>query len=78
MKSAIKNSFNTFNVTELRRQSCDIKTVTGINPHGELGTWGAVFGILSTIIGGGLVAIPWAFYSCGFPIAIFLLMLSAV
>jgi hypothetical protein len=29
--------------------------------HGTLGTWGTVFAIMSTIVGGGLVSIPWAF-----------------
>ena len=28
---------------------------------GTLGTWGTVFAIISTIVGGGIVSIPWAF-----------------
>ena len=33
---------------------------------GTLTTSGAILGIISTILGGGLVAIPFAFYSIGF------------
>jgi len=33
--------------------------------QGTLGTWGAVFAIMSTIVGGGMVSIPWAFLKCG-------------
>jgi amino acid permease len=67
---------HTFQVDELRRQTSN-GGVSGVSHRGELGTWGAVFAILSTLMGGGMVSIPWAFYSCGFPVAILLLMLSA-
>ena len=30
--------------------------------HGTLGTWGTVLAILSTVVGGGLVGIPFGFY----------------
>mmetsp|Transcript_32095 Transcript_32095/g.49074 ORF Transcript_32095/g.49074 Transcript_32095/m.49074 type:complete len:227 (+) Transcript_32095:17-697(+) len=41
-------------------------------PHsaGTLGTWGTVLGILSTVVGGGIVSIPYSFYQCGFVFAI--------
>ena len=37
---------------------------------GTLGLWGTVFAILSTIVGGGMVSLPWATYYCGFIIMI--------
>jgi len=36
---------------------------------GTLTTSGAVLGIISTILGGGLLSIPWAIYSMGFVLA---------
>ena len=33
---------------------------------GSLGTWGTVLAILSTIVGGGMLGIPWACFNCGF------------
>ena len=35
------------------------------NDGGTLGIWGVTFAIMSTIVGGGMVSIPWAFYSTG-------------
>ena len=32
---------------------------------GTLTTSGAIFGIISTILGGGIVGLPFSFYSCG-------------
>ena len=37
---------------------------------GTLGTWGTVLAIMSTIVGGGMVSIPWAFKQSGFFIGI--------
>ena len=37
---------------------------------GTLGTWGTVLAILSTIVGGGMLGIPWACFQCGFYLAI--------
>jgi amino acid permease len=37
---------------------------------GTLTTSGAVLGIISTILGGGMVGIPWAIYSQGFVLGI--------
>lgn len=61
-------------MAELARESND---KVGLHHHGKLGNWGSVFAILSTIIGGGMVSIPWAFYCCGFPIAMLLLLFSS-
>jgi hypothetical protein len=45
---------------------------------GTLGLWGTVLGIMSTIVGGGMVGVPWAFLNCGFVLAaIFSLLASA-
>ena len=36
----------------------------------KFGLWGGVFAILSTVIGGGMVAIPWAFQHVGYYLAV--------
>ena len=37
-------------------------------PHeGTLGTWGTIFAFMSTVVGGGIVSIPWSMYQTGFP-----------
>lgn len=45
---------------------------------GTLTTSGAVLGIISTILGGGLVAIPFAFYSIGFSLGLGVIAFAAV
>ena len=45
---------------------------------GTLTTSGAVFGILSTILGGGIVGIPFSFYSLGLIIGIFVAVFASV
>ena len=37
---------------------------------GTLGTWGTVLAIMSTIVGGGMLGIPWACFNCGFYLTI--------
>ena len=37
---------------------------------GTLTTSGAILGIISTILGGGMVGLPWAIYSQGFILGI--------
>jgi len=44
----------------------------------KLNTWGAALAILSTIIGGGIVSIPYSFYHAGIPISILILISSAL
>jgi len=49
-------------------------------PHddiGSLGTWGTVLGILSTVVGGGIVSIPWSFYQCGIILAVVFCVFNA-
>ena len=36
----------------------------------KFGLWGGVFAILSTVIGGGMVAIPWAYHQVGYYLAV--------
>jgi amino acid permease len=43
-----------------------------------LTTFGAILGIISTILGGGLVAIPFAFYSIGFTLGIAVIAFGAI
>jgi amino acid permease len=38
--------------------------------EGTLTTSGAVLGIISTILGGGMIAIPFAIYNAGFALGI--------
>ena len=47
-------------------RSKSYKSYSKNGAHGTLGTWGTVFAIMSTIVGGGIVSIPWAFYQAGF------------
>ena len=50
------------------------------DPHSEgvLGTWGTVLAIMSTIVGGGMLSIPWAFLECGIYLAIAFAALAAI
>jgi hypothetical protein len=57
---------------EIRSKSSEIKE------HKLLGIWGTVFAIMSTVIGGGIVGIPWAFYHCGFYLAIAISILASI
>ena len=57
---------------EIRSKSIEIKE------HKLLGIWGTVFAIMSTVIGGGMVGIPWAFYHCGFYLAIVISILASI
>ena len=41
-----------------------------LDQEGSLGHWGSVLAIMSTIVGGGMVSIPWAFYHCGFILSV--------
>lgn len=43
-----------------------------------LGTWGIVFGIMSTIVGGGMLSIPWAFYKSGIVLSIVFSVLTSI
>jgi amino acid permease len=43
-----------------------------------LTTSGAILGIISTILGGGLVAIPFAFYSIGFSLGMAVIIFAAL
>ena len=53
-------------------------TINNDEMGGTLGLWGTVLGIMSTIVGGGMVGVPWAFLNCGFILAgIFSLLASA-
>ena len=45
---------------------------------GTLGLWGTVFAILSTIVGGGMVSLPWATYYCGFVVMIVASVVTAL
>lgn len=45
---------------------------------GTLTTSGAILGIISTILGGGLVAIPFAFYSIGFTLGMGVITFAAI
>lgn len=45
---------------------------------GTLTTSGTVLGIVSTILGGGLVAIPFAFYSVGFSLGLCIIAFAAL
>ena len=62
---------------ELRKTGKASMRETGINHEGSLGSLGTIFSILSTIIGGGMVSIPWAFYNCGIPVALALSLYSS-
>lgn len=46
--------------------------------HGTLGLWGVVFAIISTIVGGGILSIPWAIKTCGLALGIIIAALSAL
>ena len=48
------------------------------NTQGTLTTSGAVLGIISTILGGGMIAIPFAIYCAGFGLGICILAFAAV
>ena len=44
----------------------------------KLSIWGAALAFLSTIIGGGIVSIPYSFYNAGVPISVLILTSSAL
>jgi len=46
--------------------------------EGTLGIWGTVFAIMSTIVGGGMVSLPWAFLQMGIYLAVGYLLLMAL
>lgn len=52
--------------------------LSGYKEHKLLGIWGTVFAIMSTVIGGGMVGIPWAFFHCGFYLAIVISVLASI
>jgi amino acid permease len=43
-----------------------------------LGTWGIVFAIMSTIVGGGMLSIPWAYYKSGIVLSIGFSILTSI
>ena len=45
---------------------------------GTLTVSGAVLGIISTILGGGLVAIPYAFYCTGLGLGLFVIIIATI
>ena len=44
---------------------------------GTLTSSGVIFGIISTILGGGIVGLPFSFYSCGIYLAIFVAIIAS-
>ena len=44
---------------------------------GTLTASGAVFGIISSILGGGIVGLPYSFYSCGLYLGIVISIIAA-
>jgi amino acid permease len=46
--------------------------------NGTLGLWSTVFAIMSTIIGGGMLSLPWAFYQSGIYFAIVFSILASI
>ena len=53
------------------------KELDGINPDGKLTVTTAVLAMISTIIGGGIVSLPYAMYQFGLPLAIVINFLVA-
>lgn len=45
---------------------------------GKLGVWGTVLSLMSTVIGGGIVCIPWATYQCGLVVTVLLCCMAAL
>jgi amino acid permease len=52
------------------------KSAAVADQPGLMSATGAMFTILSTIVGGGMVSLPWAFFECGFPTAILVLLVT--
>ena len=48
------------------------------NSEGTLTTFGAVLGIISTILGGGMIAIPFAIYCAGFGLGLCISAFAAI
>jgi amino acid permease len=49
-----------------------------LQKHGNLGLWGTVFAIMSTIIGGGMLSLPWAFFQSGIYFAIIFSIFASI
>ena len=49
-----------------------------LQEHGTLGLWSTVFAIMSTIIGGGMLSLPWAFYQSGIYFAIVFSLFASI
>ena len=48
------------------------------NRPGKLGVWATVLSIMSTVIGGGIVCIPWATFQCGLVFTMLLCVLASM